>query len=192
MNELLEAHQRGLILELAIALYPTRRYNFLSTEATVGGAKGYQGRHDHPRNARLSCPYRPQLLKEVEIREETNSVMEVRKAPHLLLGPISRVNHDCKANTTFVPGSRDHGRPQKIWLLTKRIILCGEEITATYQNHLGRTTKIVSVDLARCRDLMTGARRRYGAVRYPSTLAGRPVNRPQRRKGVCTSTRTSR
>lgn len=81
-------------------------------------------------------------MTKLEAEGETNSVIEVKRASHLLIGPISRVNHDCHPNAEFTLQSKVHGQALTIGVTAKRLIFQGDEITVLYSNHyFGKNNK---------------------------------------------------
>ena len=62
----------------------------------------------------ILIPLRSDLLESLEVERETNSIIEVKRVPHLLVGPLSKVNHDCHPNAEFTLQPKIHGQVQRI------------------------------------------------------------------------------
>jgi hypothetical protein len=73
-----------------------------------------------------------ELINKLEDEGQTNSVMMAKGVLHLLIGPASKVNHDCYPNAQF---TRKHtpGKTPTLEVTARRQILVGEGITVSYK-----------------------------------------------------------
>jgi hypothetical protein len=83
-------------------------------------------------------PYSNDIIEKLEAEGKTNSVIKVKGALHLLIGPISRANHDCCPNSKFTLQLKVPGQALTVRVTAKRRILNGEEITVLYLNYYFR------------------------------------------------------
>lgn len=132
--QLLEAHQQAIAPKSSIAIMPTSRY-MLAPEATVVALEDIEaGRLIHELPGIL-IRSNDDLVEQLEASGKANSVIETREAPYWLLGPASKVNHDCCPNAVFRPQPEQRRHPLALSLVARRKIICREEITVSYSDH---------------------------------------------------------
>ncbi|PVH91233.1 SET domain-containing protein, partial [Periconia macrospinosa] len=120
-----------LLATSAVGVYPTSRYSLCATEATVVALKQIEAGQTIDELQGFLVPIDEARLHGLEAAQRTNSVMTVGKAPHLLVGPLARVNHDCEANAEF----RAVRKKRLVSMVARRRIRRGEEVTVLYQGH---------------------------------------------------------